>query len=227
MERPTDIANLADRLARQDPATTLRIAVITAIQATVGRRVRTSATDLAWIPRSEDATLAVGDRVWLLQQGATWIVGGRLSGEPGGSPIGTVVHFAGATAPDGWLACDGAAVSRTTYATLFAVMSTGYGVGDGSTTFNLPDLRERVAVGTGAGRVRAATGGAATVTLTTNEMPGHTHSAGVGTAATTVQSGTGASVSNATAATTGSSGSGNAHENMPPFQVLLPIIRAL
>lgn len=57
-----------------------------------------------------------------------------------------VSDFAGTSAPTGWLLCDGTAVSRTTYAALFAVISTVYGVGDGSTTFNLPDGRGRVNV---------------------------------------------------------------------------------
>jgi hypothetical protein len=64
-------------------------------------------------------------------------------------PVGMISPFAGAAAPNGWLMCDGAAVSRTTYATLFALISTTYGTGDGSTTFNVPDLRGRVAVGKG------------------------------------------------------------------------------
>lgn len=62
-------------------------------------------------------------------------------------PTGSVIPYAGKSAPDGWLLCDGAAVSRTTYADLFAVIGTTFGSGDGSTTFNLPDLRGRVAVG--------------------------------------------------------------------------------
>jgi microcystin-dependent protein len=64
-----------------------------------------------------------------------------------GNPSGTIVAFAGSTAPNGYLIADGSAVSRTTYATLFAVIGTTYGTGDGSTTFNLPDLRGRTAVG--------------------------------------------------------------------------------
>lgn len=55
--------------------------------------------------------------------------------------IGQVSFFTMSTAPTGWLKCNGAAISRTTYAKLFAVTGTTYGVGDGSTTFNLPDLR--------------------------------------------------------------------------------------
>lgn len=81
-------------------------------------------------------------------------------------PAGSLVDFAGTSAPAGWLMCDGAAISRTTYADLFAVISTAYGIGDGSTTFNLPDFRGRFAryndnMGTGAagrdtGRVHGA-----------------------------------------------------------------------
>ena len=63
------------------------------------------------------------------------------------SPTGSVMDYAGATAPDGWLLCDGSAVSRETYADLFAAIGVTYGVGDGTTTFNLPDLRGRVTGG--------------------------------------------------------------------------------
>jgi hypothetical protein len=56
-------------------------------------------------------------------------------------PTGAVMPFAMNTAPSGWLGCDGSAVSRTTYAALFAAIATTFGTGDGSTTFNLPDLR--------------------------------------------------------------------------------------
>ncbi|USZ80548.1 tail fibers protein [Serratia phage MQ-4] len=105
---------------------------------------------------------------------------------------GTVLPFAGAAAPADWLLCAGQAVSRTTYATLFAVIGTTYGAGDGSTTFNLPDLRGRVAGGkddmggTAAGRLTAAgagvagttlgaTGGTQVHSLTTAQMPAHNH----------------------------------------------------
>lgn len=56
-------------------------------------------------------------------------------------PVGVVLPFANTTAPDGWIECDGRAVSRSTYAALFAAIGTSYGAGDGSTTFNIPDLR--------------------------------------------------------------------------------------
>ena len=90
-------------------------------------------------------------------------------------PTGMVVPYAGAAAPDGWLLCQGQAVSRTTYAQLFSVIGTTYGSGDGSTTFNLPDMRGRVAVGSdanwGCGGIRGATSHAQLPT----EMAKHAH----------------------------------------------------
>lgn len=67
------------------------------------------------------------------------------------SPVGMVSPFAGSSAPTGWLICDGSAVSRSTYAALFALIGTTYGAGNGSTTFNLPDLKGRGVIGVGAG----------------------------------------------------------------------------
>jgi len=64
-------------------------------------------------------------------------------------PAGSVIAWSGSSAPSGYLLCDGTAVSRTTYAALFAVAGTGYGVGDGSSTFNVPDLRDRLPLGKG------------------------------------------------------------------------------
>ena len=74
-----------------------------------------------------------------------------------GELIGTVAAFAGNTLPDGWLACDGTAVSRTTYANLFSKIGTTYGSGDGSTTFNLPNLTDKFIQGNStSGTVKAA-----------------------------------------------------------------------
>jgi microcystin-dependent protein len=70
----------------------------------------------------------------------------------GGLPAGAVQVFAMNSAPSGWLSCDGSAISRTTYSTLFSAISTTYGTGDGSTTFNLPDLRGEFIRGWDAGR---------------------------------------------------------------------------
>ena len=86
-------------------------------------------------------------------------------------PVGAVLPFGGTTEPANWLFARGQAVSRTTYATLFAAIGTAFGAGDGSTTFNVPDLRGRVPVGrdnmggTPANRVTAAVSGLAATTL--------------------------------------------------------------
>ena len=56
-------------------------------------------------------------------------------------PTGSITMYGASVAPSGWLECDGSAISRTTYSSLFAIIGTTFGVGDGSTTFNLPDLR--------------------------------------------------------------------------------------
>lgn len=104
-----------------------------------------------------------------------------------GVPIGGTFLWPTDTAPTDFLLCYGQAISRTTYAALFALISTVFGVGDGSTTFNLPDMRGRVPVGqddmggVAANRITAANaigvvGGASTHTLTTAEMPSHGHS---------------------------------------------------
>lgn len=94
-------------------------------------------------------------------------------------PTGTLMAFAGATLPDGFLWCDNEPISRVTYAQLFAVIGTLYGAGDGSTTFNKPDLRERVPVGKysnwPAFDALGKTGGARQYALTVSEMPSHTH----------------------------------------------------
>lgn len=66
-------------------------------------------------------------------------------------PTASILPYGGSSAPANFLLCDGTAVSRSTYATLFAITSTTYGVGNGSTTFNLPDLRARLPLGAGAG----------------------------------------------------------------------------
>jgi len=94
-------------------------------------------------------------------------------------PPGCVFPYASTTAPSGYLLCNGSAVSRTTYAALFAVVGTTYGSGDGSTTFDIPNLVNRFIYGVSSGP--GITGGSTTHTLTVDEMPSHSHSASVTT----------------------------------------------
>lgn len=161
----------------------------------------------------------------------------------GMAPTGVVLPFAGAAAPSGWLLCDGSAVSRTTYSSLFTAISTAYGVGDGSTTFNLPDLRGRVAGGkdnmggTAASRLTTAgsgvdgatlgaSGGAQTHTLTANQMPSHTHNyvGGANAAGSGTVGAAGQSANGYVMATLGA-GADQAHNNTQPTLVLNYIIK--
>lgn len=95
-------------------------------------------------------------------------------------PTGGLMPYAGSSAPTGWLVCDGSAVSRTTYDDLYAAIGTTYGSGDGSTTFNLPNLKGRTIVGRDSTDsdfdALGETRGTKTHTLTTSEIPAHNHS---------------------------------------------------
>lgn len=99
-------------------------------------------------------------------------------------PVGCIVPFTSDVVPENWLLCNGQAVSRTEYDLLFSIIGTTYGVGDGSTTFNLPDLRGRVPLGKGTGTGAGGEvynfelgnkGGEYSHILTVDEMPSHTH----------------------------------------------------
>ena len=104
----------------------------------------------------------------------------KLDGTAGGIiPTGGIIMWSGAAnaIPTGFALCNGDAISRSTFATLFAAIGTIHGAGDGSSTFNLPDLRNRFIVGAGSGSNYnvSDTGGADSVTLTVDQIPAHTH----------------------------------------------------
>ena len=160
--------------------------------------------------------------------------GANLTGIEG-IPTATIVPWSSASVPSGFLECNGAAVSRSTYAALFAIVGTTYGAGDGATTFNVPDLQDNVAVGKSGTKALASTGGANTVTstgnvggstanatLSTDQLASHTHGvnalkspgSGSGNALFGRQSGAGDPGYNANA--TGS-GTGHSHNMSATF----------
>jgi microcystin-dependent protein len=96
-----------------------------------------------------------------------------------GSPAGIIAPFAGTSAPSGWLACQGQAISRSTYATLFTAIGTTWGSGDGSTTFNLPDLRGVFLRGTGTNATGSSSGavGPSVGTYAADTYLNHSHTA--------------------------------------------------
>lgn len=157
------------------------------------------------------------------------------------SPVGHLVMWPTTTAPTKFLLCAGQAISRTTYSALFAVIGTQFGAGDGSTTFNLPDLRGRFPLGldnmggTSANRVTASaadtmggSGGAETHTLTAAELAAHNHTVTGSTAAGSQNNFTVIGSRNAdyTITTSNNAGGGSAHNNMPPYLAINFIIYA-
>ena len=159
----------------------------------------------------------------------------------GAMPTGAIIPYAVTAAPTGFVLCNGAALSRSTYSTLFAVVSSLYGDGDGSSTFNVPDLRGRFIGGWDAGTSVltsvtvnmilgssiANTGGVQAVTLTEAQMPSHVHALdpppgqAVGGAAKLYVQDQSVAVTVATEST----GGDGAHSNIPPTIILNYIIK--
>jgi len=165
-------------------------------------------------------------------------------------PVGSVLAYAGSSAPTGWLLCNGQAVSRTTYSLLFAAISTTFGAGNGSTTFNVPDLRNKFAVGVGTTGFTVALGGTGgtkdaivvshTHTGTTSTTGAHTHTFGFAPGSTggsnynftqTGSSGTltptSSNGNHSHTFTTESSGSSGTDQNLPPYVGINYIIRGV
>jgi len=110
-------------------------------------------------------------------------VNGRIKDKTGFvMPVGTILAYGGDTAPEGWLLCDGLDISRTEYADLFVIIDITYGTGNGSTTFNIPDLRGIFLRGAGTnGQLTDANGNPFTATLgeyQNDSMQGHEHESG-------------------------------------------------
>lgn len=158
-------------------------------------------------------------------------------GDPGkGLPIGAIIPYTGNLLPEGYLECDGSAVSRTTYADLFAVIGTSYGAGDGSTTFNLPDLRGKVTVGQDTNDsdfdTLGETGGEKAHTLIKDEMPAHTHKTLLKSPGNGAAGGSSWFVDAGTAGSSGniqwessSVGGDQAHNNLQPYTVTKYLIK--
>lgn len=145
--------------------------------------------------------------------------------------IGEIVIWPNSYPPDKYLYCAGTAISRTIYADLFAKIGTIYGAGDGSTTFNLPNLINKFpkmynpSPGANSEDHMGGTGGANTITLTEGQMPKHSHQNGRGNPGSAKSSWTAANTANyASFQTSETAGNDEPHENRPPFLSLNFII---
>lgn len=156
---------------------------------------------------------------------------GRIKDKTGYlAPVGSMMMYAGSSAPTGWLLCDGTAISRTTYSDLFSAISTTYGTGDGSSTFNTPNMGGKGPMGylssNTAFDALAETSGEETHTLSESEMPSHTHTVALGRDVSTFAPASGYSTTTSTGPTTTSStGSGSAHNVLDPYVTVNFIIK--
>lgn len=142
------------------------------------------------------------------------------------SPAGTVEWFAGSAAPAGYLSCNGAAVSRTTYAALFLAISTTYGAGNGSTTFNIPDLRGEFIRGLDNGR--GIDTGRGIGTAQGGQFGSHTHGQSVSNSnagGTGMPAASNGALLNQTSLTEAQGGTSNSNETRPRNVAMLPCIK--
>ena len=147
----------------------------------------------------------------------------------GGSPAGAIISYGGTAGPTGWYLCNGAAVSRTTDSALYAAISTRFGTGDGSTTFNVPNLAGKVLAGYTSTNSNFSTvgtsGGEATHVLTVAEMAAHTHTIEGGSTAVVRNDYTNVVVMVNAGTVSGSTGGGGAHNNLQPYVTVNYIIK--
>lgn len=148
---------------------------------------------------------------------------------------GEIRMYGGVSAPSGWLLCQGQAISRTTYSALFGVISTTFGVGDGSSTFNLPNMQDKVPLGKSGTKALGSTGGEAEHTLSIAELASHAHNQSqswedsAGTGASTLymlnDATPGGSSGTSAVNATDSTGSGTAHNNLQPYVTVNFVIK--
>lgn len=124
---------------------------------------------------TDDSTLEVAGGKFRVKDAGVTTAKLASDTQQGLIPAGAVMPFAMNSAPSGWLAADGAAVSRTTYAALFAAIGTAHGSGDGSTTFNLPDLRGIFVRGSGSQTISGTTYSGTFAAKQQDELKAHTH----------------------------------------------------
>ena len=188
-----------------------------------------------WQDLPDTSTPITADRLNNIEDGIEYLF---EHGVGGGDtlPIGIILPFSDDTIPEGYMLCDGTAISRTTYATLFSIIGTTYGEGDGSTTFNIPNLKGRVPVGQDTSDsdfdVLGETGGEKEHTLTVDEIPTMYAKAPTSTSGGNITyfkndsiggyNGNGAGTAIATIA-----GGDQPHNNLQPYIVLNYIIKVL
>lgn len=187
-------------------------------------------TPTAPTPSAEDNSTKVATTAFVV----TALAGAVTTGE--------IKMWPSSSAPTGYVFCNGAAISRTLYATLFALIGTTFGSGDGSTTFNVPNFNDRMPIGAGSLYANAATGGSKDAVVVTHTHsitdPGHTHTAAkwsgsaggpAGTAVgwngfvnTNTSETTGLQTTGISAVSTGESGT---NKNLPPYLGIYFIIK--
>lgn len=223
--QPTDVAMSADATIVASGALTIAAGAINNAKVAPGAAI--AVNKLAALTASRAA--ALDSSGFLVASATTAVELGYVSGVTSAIqtqinavqqvPSGAMMDFGGTVPPTGWLVCDGSAISRTTYAALFTAIGVLWGVGDGSTTFNIPSMSRRTTMGAGGsgsatiGNTVGNVGGEETHTLITAEIPAHSHTANVSDPGHTHVSKSDATTINRLAAVAGGSASQMAHGN--------------